>query len=74
MPWVSRLGTRSIFWRPQLKLATIGLGYADGYHRVLSGKSEVAIDGQICPIVGRVSMDLVTLDVRLSQTSNGERG
>ncbi|MBU24680.1 MAG: alanine racemase [Gammaproteobacteria bacterium] len=46
-----------------LKLATIGIGYADGYHRILGGQGEVAIDGQICPIVGRVSMDLVTLDV-----------
>jgi len=46
-----------------LRLATIGIGYADGYHRVLGGQGELAIDGQICPIVGRVSMDLVTLDV-----------
>ena len=56
----------------ELKLATIGIGYADGYHRILSGQGELAIDGQICPIVGRVSMDLVTLDV--SAIPNIKRG
>jgi len=51
----------------KMQLATIGVGYADGYQRVLSGCGEVAIDGERCPIVGRVSMDLVTIDVsRLS--------
>ena len=51
----------------QMQLATIGVGYADGYQRVLSGRGEVAIDGECCPVVGRVSMDLVTIDVsRLS--------
>jgi alanine racemase len=51
----------------RMQLATIGVGYADGYLRVLSGRGEVAIDGERCPIAGRVSMDLVTIDVsRLS--------
>lgn len=53
--------------RQEVHLATIGIGYADGYQRVLSGGGEVAIDGERCPLVGRVSMDLVTVDVsRLS--------
>jgi len=47
----------------QMQLATVGVGYADGYQRVLSERGEVAIDGERCPIVGRVSMDLVTIDV-----------
>ena len=39
-----------------------------GYQRELSGRGEVAIDGERCPVVGRVSMDLVTIDVsRLSR-------
>ena len=45
------------------RLATIGLGYADGYLRALSGRGEVFVEGQSCPIVGRVSMDLITVDV-----------
>lgn len=45
------------------RLATIGFGYADGYLRSLSNHSEVAIAGKRCPIVGRVSMDLIIADV-----------
>ena len=47
----------------QLSVATIGLGYADGYMRALSGRGEVLVEGWRCPIVGRVSMDLITVDV-----------
>lgn len=45
------------------RLATIGLGYADGMLRALSNSGFGYIDGQKAPIVGRVSMDLITLDV-----------
>jgi alanine racemase len=45
------------------RIATLPIGYADGYHRVLGGRAEIAIDGQLCPVVGRVSMDLITVDV-----------
>ncbi|HEY1630734.1 MAG TPA: alanine racemase [Rhizomicrobium sp.] len=44
-------------------LATVAIGYADGVMRALSNKGEVAIGGVRAPIVGRVSMDLVTVDV-----------
>ncbi len=45
------------------RLATVGVGYADGYLRALSNRGFGAIDGVKVPIVGRVSMDLITLDV-----------
>jgi alanine racemase len=48
--------------RPTM-LATIALGYADGYPRTLSNKGAAVIAGQRVPVVGRVSMDLITLDV-----------
>ena len=44
------------------KLATIGLGYADGFLRSGTGgpiSVEVFADGRFCPVVGRISMDLV---------------
>ena len=44
-------------------LATVALGYADGVPRTLSSKGVVAIKGVRVPIVGRVSMDMITLDV-----------
>lgn len=45
------------------RVATIALGYADGFLRSLSNKGTLFWNGQPCPILGRVSMDLVTLDV-----------
>jgi alanine racemase len=44
-------------------LATVALGYADGLMRALSNNGSGAIAGVRAPIAGRVSMDLVTLDV-----------
>jgi alanine racemase len=43
-------------------IATIPVGYADGYPRLLSGNGEVALGGRRVPIAGRVSMDQVTID------------
>jgi alanine racemase len=48
--------------RPSL-LATCALGYADGIFRTLSNSGFVAVNGVKAPIVGRVSMDLLTFDV-----------
>ncbi len=44
-------------------LATVALGYADGLMRALSNRGICAIGGHRVPIAGRVSMDLITLDV-----------
>jgi alanine racemase len=45
------------------RIATLPVGYADGYNRRLSNRGEVLVRGQRAPVVGRVSMDLVTIDV-----------
>lgn len=45
------------------RIATLPVGYADGYSRLLSNRGEVLIRGKRAPVVGRVSMDLVTIDV-----------
>src|SRR5436305_2944282 len=44
-------------------IATLPVGYADGYERLLSNNAEVIVRGTRAPVVGRVSMDLVTIDV-----------
>jgi alanine racemase len=44
-------------------IATIALGYADGIPRTLSNKGAVGIRGVRVPVAGRISMDLMTLDV-----------
>lgn len=45
------------------KLALLPVGYADGLNRLLSNRGSVLVRGQRAPIVGRVSMDLTTVDV-----------
>jgi alanine racemase len=45
------------------KVATLSLGYADGYLRSFSGKGEVLAGNAALPVIGRVSMDLITVDV-----------
>ena len=45
------------------EIATLPLGYADGYFRLLSNKGEVLINGQRAPIRGRVCMDQIMVDV-----------
>lgn len=45
------------------RIATLPVGYADGYNRLLSNRGEVLIRGRRAPVAGRVSMDLVTIDV-----------
>jgi alanine racemase len=45
------------------RVATAALGYADGWHRSLSGRATGCFDGRPVPLVGRVSMDLSTFDV-----------
>lgn len=45
------------------RIATLPVGYADGYPFRLGGKGEVLVRGQRAPVVGRVSMDYLTVDV-----------
>ena len=44
-------------------IATLPIGYDDGYRRDLSNRGRVIIRGQFAPVVGRVSMDLTLIDV-----------
>lgn len=45
------------------RAATLAIGYADGYLRAGSGRGFGVLDGVQCPILGRVSMDLISIDV-----------
>ncbi|WP_461614992.1 alanine racemase [Clostridium sp. Marseille-QA1073] len=44
-------------------IATLPIGYADGYSRLLSGKAKVIINGKLAKIVGRICMDQCMIDV-----------
>lgn len=52
--------------KKNVRLGIVSAGYADGYPRMVSKKAQVYIKGHYCPIIGRVSMD--TLAVDLSDT------
>lgn len=46
-----------------MRVATVAVGYGDGYPRSLSNKGEVLIHGKRCPILGRICMDQLMADV-----------
>lgn len=45
------------------KIATIPIGYADGFSRLLSGQAEVIVKDQLCKIIGNICMDQCMIDV-----------
>lgn len=44
-------------------VATLPVGYGDGYPRALSGRADVLVGGRRCPVIGRVCMDQTMIDV-----------
>ena len=40
------------------------IGYADGYDRLLSDRANVLINGQLCPVVGNVTMNMIMIDIQ----------
>lgn len=54
---------RSYVTNRPMKIATLPVGYGDGYGRILSNQGEVLIRGRRAAIVGRISMDMCTVDV-----------
>jgi alanine racemase len=53
-------------------VATLNYGYADGYFRGFSGHGQVLFDGQSLPVLGRVSMDLIAVDVTGHAIAEGD--
>ena len=55
-------------------IATVAIGYADGYPRHAPTGTEAWLNGQLVPLVGRVSMDMLTFDVTdLLEVEVGDR-
>jgi alanine racemase len=58
------IGYASTYTCPRdMTIAVVAAGYADGYPRHKIDTAQVEIHGQFCDIVGRVSMDMITVDV-----------
>ena len=56
------------------RVATVAVGYADGFLRSLSNAGYGVLAGQTVPIIGRVSMDLLTLDVSAAPAAAARPG
>lgn len=54
-------------------IATLPVGYADGFRRSLSNKGFVLINGKKYPVVGRVSMDQMVVDIGRDTVRNGDK-
>jgi alanine racemase len=59
---------------PPARLAVVGVGYADGYPRCLGGRGEGSVAGIRVPVVGRVSMDTLCVDVSAVPAASIETG
>lgn len=55
------------------RIATCGAGYADGVLRSASGVGRVWAGGGLCPILGRISMDVIAVDITGADVSVGDR-
>ncbi|MFH1381035.1 MAG: alanine racemase [Candidatus Omnitrophota bacterium] len=53
---------RTYITQDHTKIASLPIGYADGYGRILSNKAEVLIKGRRAPVVGKVTMDQTMID------------
>ena len=54
---------RTFMTRKESRIATLSIGYADGYPRLLSNRGTMIAKGQRVPVVGRVCMDMTMIDV-----------
>lgn len=60
--------------RKKMRMAVLGVGYADGYRRAFSNKADVLLKGKRCRVIGTVSMDLTAVDVTaVPSVSTGDR-
>lgn len=64
---------RTYITKRRMRVASLPVGYADGYNRLLSNQGEVLVRGQRVPIIGRVCMDQCMIDVtNLTQVEIGD--
>ena len=69
-----KVGYSSTFTAPEkMTVATVSIGYGDGYPRALSNKGRVLVNGQYANIVGRVCMDQIMVDVTGLDVKQGDR-
>ncbi len=64
VPWGSGVSYgHTYFTKGKTRIATVCIGYADGYSRALSNTGRVLINGEFANVIGRVCMDQLMVDV-----------
>ena len=61
---------RTFTAKRDMRVAIIPIGYNDGYLRALSNKSSVLIGGKFCPVVGKVTMNQIIVDIALVKSAS----
>ena len=60
-----KVGYGGVYVCPEdMTVAVVAIGYGDGYPREVSAEAYCLLDGYKCPIIGRVSMDMLSIDLR----------
>ncbi len=55
-----------------VRVVTVPVGYGDGYFRSLSGKAQVLINGRQYPVIGRICMDQMMVNLEMGSAYNGD--
>ena len=64
---------RTYITKHSMKYAILPVGYADGYDFMLSNKGKVLVKGALCDVIGKVSMDMIAVDItELEDISMGD--
>ena len=64
---------KKIFFRSAAAIATLAIGYADGYDRGLgNGAGKVWVNGTLCPTIGNICMDMTMIDVTGANVDEGD--
>lgn len=59
-----KVGYGGVFHAPRdMLLGVVGIGYGDGYPQYTQEGTPILVNGKVCPLVGRVSMDMLTVDI-----------
>src|SRR5690606_30755393 len=55
-----------------VRVVTVPVGYGDGYFRCMSGKAEVILHGKRYPVVGRIAMDQIMVNIEWDSAYNND--
>jgi alanine racemase len=73
VPKGATIGYGATFTAPgRMRVAILNLGYADGYLRCFAGNGFARMGDRNCPVLGRVSMDLIAVDVTAADAAEGD--